>query len=89
VACHADDGFSGGLVTDYEGHVKGMVVGGRGRSMLLTTFIPSESIHDAVILLHRGRFGFSLWFRSVFYPFCCTRFPNNRASLQCHVRLWQ
>ena len=62
VACHANDGYSGGPITDYEDHMKGMVVGGRGQNMLSTTFIPSTSIHTVVynILLHRGKFGFFL-----------------------------
>ena len=32
--------YFNGLVTDYEGHVKEMVVGGKGHNMLLTTYIP-------------------------------------------------
>ena len=88
MACFVNNDYSGGLVTNYKGHVKGMVVDGRGRSILSTTFILSASIHIALIVSIKVSLDFLFGFK-LFFVFFCTRFPNNHASFHFNVGLWQ
>lgn len=47
IACHADHGYSGGPVTDYNGWVKGMVVGSKGIALHTTRYLTAEALNDA------------------------------------------